>query len=309
MKLRCNFASCIICTSNAPNSWEHIIPRFIGGRLEANLLCDTCNRKFGAKIVASLKHDPSIRLALENVRQEVPRIYKEARKGWLYTAPGVDGKAIKIKADRHRDRVLTRKADDGSLLVDTREARRTLRKILENQGYTSRAIADYLHAFDVAAEHELIEVPGGLLAVKRPYETMSPHLKGQLVDERLPILIAVEFLALTIGNNIFEPYFNPVRSFIKGGPRPSNVTCERLRSGHYGAFHRIYCEAPFSGLEVYVCFFRYLVFRVKFHRACVGGPVPVYLEDIKTARSLFAESLQDAKKGSFFLLNPRKDKK
>ena len=39
MKVKFDFDRCILCTENPADSWEHIIPDIIGGRLQARILC------------------------------------------------------------------------------------------------------------------------------------------------------------------------------------------------------------------------------------------------------------------------------
>jgi hypothetical protein len=152
----------------------------------------------GTKLVASLKRDPSIRIALENIASKIPLLYEEIRKGLMYTTEGVDGRPIKIKAGKLRDHVIGRKADDGSLLIDTRDARQNFKKDLLEKGLNSDLVESRLKEFDVAADLEPIEFPGGVVAIKRPIEKISPVIGNKLVDYRLPTLIALEFLALMI---------------------------------------------------------------------------------------------------------------
>jgi len=59
------FDKCIICLENTIEGLEHILPECIGGRLQSNLLCKSCNNKFGSEIVSKIKIDPTFRLAMK----------------------------------------------------------------------------------------------------------------------------------------------------------------------------------------------------------------------------------------------------
>ena len=68
MRVEFDFAKCIICLERSPGSWEHVIPRSLGGRLQARILCKKCNSELGSQIISSLQSDPSIRFAFENLK-------------------------------------------------------------------------------------------------------------------------------------------------------------------------------------------------------------------------------------------------
>jgi len=65
-------------------SVEHVIPRALGGILTCNCLCQPCNDIVGQH-ESALKEDPSIRLALENLRHKAPWLCDRISSGQTFT--------------------------------------------------------------------------------------------------------------------------------------------------------------------------------------------------------------------------------
>jgi len=86
--MRFDFAPtrCLLCRSREPDSWEHVLPSYVGGRLQVRVLCTKCNSVTGAKLVSQLKWDPGIRLAAESLAPRIPALYDEMKIGWRYVA-------------------------------------------------------------------------------------------------------------------------------------------------------------------------------------------------------------------------------
>ena len=55
MKIKFDFDKCILCAKNPADSWEYIIPEGIGGRLQIQLLCSSCNNDLGSKLIESCR--------------------------------------------------------------------------------------------------------------------------------------------------------------------------------------------------------------------------------------------------------------
>ena len=55
MKVNFNFDNCILCLKNNADSYEHIIPRSIGGRLQVFMLCTKCNNSMGSELISKIK--------------------------------------------------------------------------------------------------------------------------------------------------------------------------------------------------------------------------------------------------------------
>ena len=63
---------CIICLANDALTEEHVIPEALGGDLTCYFLCKPCNDVFGSSFEAKAKTDPAIRIAVRNLRSEIP---------------------------------------------------------------------------------------------------------------------------------------------------------------------------------------------------------------------------------------------
>ena len=95
MKIDTGFRKCIICLENAPDSWEHIIPQSIGGRLQANILCKKCNSELGNMLMSKVKSDPSIRLAIKALKDIIPELFEQIEKRQLYDATDIKNDKVK----------------------------------------------------------------------------------------------------------------------------------------------------------------------------------------------------------------------
>ena len=95
MKLPAKASRCLICCGNEPNSWDHIIPDCIGGRIEAQLLCTECNNKYGSTLVSQIKDYPSIQYAVQSLKDKIPDIAEKLQEKQPFW--GKDGRYIKIR--------------------------------------------------------------------------------------------------------------------------------------------------------------------------------------------------------------------
>lgn len=96
MRVAFDFDRCIVCLNKPANSWEHLIPKFLGGRLQLRVLCRDCNNSFGTKLVSALRSDPAIRTAIENLREEVPELYSRWQESSPYVGKAEDGTIVRV---------------------------------------------------------------------------------------------------------------------------------------------------------------------------------------------------------------------
>ena len=88
---------CILCLQNPSNSLEHIIPESIGGRFQLYLLCKGCNSELGSEIIGKVKTEPSIRLAIQNLKNEIPELFKKMEHNQIYIATDINDRQIELK--------------------------------------------------------------------------------------------------------------------------------------------------------------------------------------------------------------------
>ncbi|MCK5655746.1 MAG: hypothetical protein KAI03_05610 [Candidatus Aureabacteria bacterium] len=312
MKVQSDFNKCIICKKEGENTYEHIIPDFIGGKLESDILCSNCNKTLGSFLVSNLKNDPDIRYSLEKVSDKIPKLYEKIRShGLLYHTNGVDGKPLEVKTGKFRDRVMARTVNDGSKLFDTKDAEKIIQGMLSKLKLDNEKIEFHLNIFRNTDESKLIRFPGDIFAIKHPAGNVNVPKNLQTIDYRLPVLIAFEYLSICLlDKNIFHNYFDPIRDYIQGASLPEEIiSAERLLSDYYNPFHNVYSKNVDDSLEIYIRFFRRLTFKVKFIYFPYKGKCPVYHEDIENRRSLIAKSYDDALKGVFYYMRARAKKR
>jgi hypothetical protein len=304
MKIDFEFDACAICRRRPADSWEHVIPEWLGGRLQCNFLCAPCNASLGSRLIAQLKDAPQIRIALDNLKREIPKLYESAARGTYRVARGPDEQPITIKLGKRGAHVSARKAADGSLLINTREASGHLERMLERSGLDPQQVEEFLGAFKAASEDEVVDSGAGIAAVKRPLRPSEPDLSKPLCDDRVPGVIAFGYLCLAFGNAIMSDHFNGLRVWLEGGDLPEAVTVSRSFIGTYESHHFIAMRAFEEEVAVQIHLFGGLVYQVNIGRLAYRGDCPVYLEDLKSRKSLLAPTEAKAAEGKYFVLNP-----
>ncbi|MFQ5768126.1 MAG: hypothetical protein ACE5ID_09115, partial [Acidobacteriota bacterium] len=274
----------------------------LGGRLQLPCLCHDCNSDFGARIVAPVQVDPSFRLALEAIAADAPKFYRKARSGLTYVGPAPGGKHLTARFKGSTPDVTTSKLPDNSLVAETRTARKILRQMMVRHGTDVEAADRWLERFDQLRSEETLRFPAGIVAVKRKVPPLSPDLAGSPMDNRFPVLVALEFLALVAGNQVLADYFAPVRRYLRDGPEPIEVSVDWLRTHHCSPWHELRATMTADGLQVDVVLFRSIVRRVTFHALGCLRDLPVYREDLGSSQSWLALSVEEARHGVFFLL-------
>ena len=102
MKIQFDFNKCIYCIENEADSWEHIIPDSIGGRLQAKMLCTDCNSKLGSTLISKVKTDPSIRLAVGHLESDIPELFEAIENNQLYVTKDNNNDVIRLKYKNSR---------------------------------------------------------------------------------------------------------------------------------------------------------------------------------------------------------------
>jgi hypothetical protein len=288
---------CIVCCTAPANSLEHIIPAALGGRLKVRILCEQCNNELGYSLVGVLKDDPSIRLAIENLSTELPESFQE---DFTYIGSTPEGTKIRVKRKKGKNKVVS-DSYQGILIQDTGVAQKTLKTKLAKSGMLLEEVEVWARVFSELEEEQPLITPNGEVFIKRELPQMRPELSTHLIDDRLPVLIAYEFLAVAIGSSIYHPIFDGIRDYIQGGEKGSQIIVTHLGGGKkYEAIHGLVIEPYENGVKILVRLFRWITYEIKFEGLHYGGPDAVYLEDLRTPKSLIALSHEDAKNGKWY---------
>lgn len=275
---------CIICLKYGALSKEHIISEQIGGKLWSKILCKNCNDKIGHEIEADIKKDPSIRLAIEGIKHEAPSTYEKLSSGLEFIAISNHGR-VKGKFKNNEFSPRTYQEQDGSIIQPTKNARKSIKRILEKQNLHDDEITEKLFIVDNAPLDKLIKLDKNIEIIKWDINEIHPNLTGEKISDIVLLKMAYEFLALHLGTYIYQDSLQPIRDFILN--KTNNLNCyevEYLRTTRYEAFHGMFIEQKQPCIWVQVRLFGWLVYRVKFPKLALDEKTEraVYHIDLKT---------------------------
>ena len=262
---------CIICLKEPPFpdgsgfSKEHVIPNSLGGILTCEFLCKSCNDRFGNGFEARAKTDPSIRLAISNLHQELPVLYNAIESGQLYNISTNAGN-LPGKFSEGTIRGRTRKMPDNSLMVPEEQTDRKLREMLKKDGLDTAKIEGALKRFEQAAPEQEIEIVPGMIVIKRLATAASQNLGGGvLLDPLVCLKIVYEFAALLFGPPVFvnNPALNEIRRALRERDKGSSAfRVDILNASTYRTFHGIAFEGNGANATFQVRLFGRLAYRV-----------------------------------------------
>ena len=166
MKIAFDFDKCVYCFKNPVASWEHIIPDIIGGKLKAKLLCRNCNNELGSKLISKIKTDPSIRLAVKNLKNEIPELFETIEKNQIYNAKDKNDNYIKLRYKNSKLETIAHKKEDGSLILDTQKGVKNIEQMLRREGLSEDKIADRIQSFKKLEDNKIIQLSKAVRVVK-----------------------------------------------------------------------------------------------------------------------------------------------
>lgn len=277
---------CILCLLERELTIEHLIPEALGGRLTARFLCKACNSTLGAKVEASARTDPSIRLAVSNLSTKIPELAQKLAENQSFLGESKAGH-VRGYVSGGKFRVHSTQEKDGSLIQPTDKARQTIESILRKSGYNATPLEEALLAFDHAPEDERVQVAPGLEVVKWKLQKVQYDLSRPLMGTVIPLKIAFEFLACHLDTAIYNdlPQLAEIRQALHSGEDACDAFhVERLNAEEYQPFHGLCFEGNDPYAKVQIRLFGWLGFRVHFHRLAVGGPRVVYTYNLESSQ-------------------------
>ena len=281
---------CIVCLDDSSLTREHIIPSVLGGILTCKFLCKRCNSLLGSSVEASVKTDPSIRLAVKNLRATIPVLSHQLTEGQDYVSQGPGGTERGTIHDGEF-RVSPHKNTDDSLTLPTPDARDALTNILRKRG-DAHLVAEVLRNFDAAPENEKISLAPGLHSVIWPIEHIELDLSGnEPMSPLVPLKIAYEFIALHLGTEMYDKdlEMSKLRSVIRGDQIEHDpyYSIEPFMAGDYRPFHGIAFEGNHPHATLQIRFFGKLGYRVHLKQLAVGGRQLVYTHRLDSNEDIF----------------------
>ena len=302
MLIPTRFDKCIICLENTIEGLEHILPECIGGRLQSNLLCKSCNNKFGSEIISKIKIDPTFRLAIEALESKLPNISKAYLEKAVYVGSSTDGSSIRLTRQRERLKVIP--YDDisrGILELDNEDAEKYLIKHLKRASVPEGSIRNLINSFNDLENFEQLLIPTGIKLQKIPIGKIYPELLNEHVDPRFWVIMAYEFLSLVIGKAIYNSFFEKIRDYMITGKNIPGIEIGSFQgSKEYETNHVLGVVPKEDRIIMYIKLFGWIYQRVSFLN--ITGKIMdiVYFEDLSKNQSLIALNREDAKNGIWY---------
>jgi hypothetical protein len=287
---------CIVClnkskTSNGLGlSEEHVIPAALGGILTCKFICKPCNDGFGNGFESRAKTDPSIRLAIYNLKQKLPALYNSIEQGQPHVINTTVG-AIPAMYDKGTLRGRVKKLNDGTLMVPEELTHKKLNELLIKRGLSEGKIKNALERFNHAAEEEDVELVPGMFVNKRgPINAAPDFSQGELLDPLVCLKITYEFAALLFGSPVFTDHYklNEIRrSLHEQNSSSKNFCAEPLIADKYDTFHGLAFEGNDPDAKFQIRLFGRLAYRVRLKGLAFNHKPMAYTHDLVTG----AESL------------------
>ena len=183
MKINFKFKNCILCLKNEADSFEHIIPKNIGGRLQAFLLCTKCNNSMGSELISKVKIDPSIRIALHTLKYEIPHLFNKIEKNQVYYSENINKDKVKFTLKKSKPHIMEGIQEDGSLIIDTKKIPDYLLKKLKKQGLGNEEIKEKIKLVDELENNKILELSKTEKIVKRTIDSIKPSQAVRLMNE------------------------------------------------------------------------------------------------------------------------------
>lgn len=286
------FDKCILCMRSEALTDEHVLPASLGGSLKLKLLCAGCNNGIGAELVAGLMRDPSIRLAVEAVRPEVPEFVQSLGSEQVYFARTTDNQILRVSKKGDSERVLPSHNDGELVIQDPREIPRNILGRMKKKRLPEVRIQEALKQYEAAGTNEPVIIPEiGLVTFKREMPgafSIDLGYNAKQLDQRLVVLMAYEFLAAMIGTEVYGDEFGPIRRHILENLVTDAVDVEAHLVRVTEPWHYIHLQPiPDGGVQVDVAFFRTSVYRVKLTGIASVDAHMVYEQDLKAKTAVW----------------------
>lgn len=298
-----DFDKCIVCLGNEANSFEHVLPRSIGGRLQVSMLCKKCNSNLGTELVSQFQEDPTIRLAIKNLKDVIPDIHEQYEEGKYYFGTDEDNNTFKMEYKDNNIKIKATKMKDESIIYDSEDALYHLKNIMKKNNVPEKKIERKLKLVNNLDNNEALNLTQNLSVVKKPLKKVSPDLRGDIIDKRLIVLIAYEYMGLLVGTEVYRNFFDKIRKYILGQKiATEEFEVEYLRYKEYKPFHKMYSGIQEDHIKIYILLFGKLLYKVKFYEITAGTNEFVYVEDLENKKSFLAKSVEEAQNGVYYEL-------
>ncbi len=282
---------CIICLNRPPNidgkgwSKEHVIPRALGGILTCDFVCQSCNSSMGAGFERLAKSDPSSRIAIQNLRPELPKLYSSMEDGQDHVLNLDVGQIV---AQYRNGEIVGgyRKLPDGSLLVPSNNVEKHIQNKLQKEGLTPIQVQKGLEIYKNAKVGEKVELSPNISVIQHTPEYQGPKFdSSKSMNPLLPLKIAYEFAVLITGAPILErnfPFQKVRRCLIEQQLDETAFKIERLDASEYKPFYGIAFEGNSPVATFQIRLFGKIAYRVRFTGAAINLAPCIYTHNLKS---------------------------
>ncbi len=263
---------CILCLSPVNLTKEHIIPESIGGKLKAKILCAECNNDIGSKIYKEICDDISIRIAIIYLSEQLPDLINKFKVNLDFEGKSSDGRVIAMSYNNKNElKCKTLPAEDDSVIYDSKITEKELKNRLVKDGQAESKLENIIKDFNNSNYGEKIQLTETIAVKKERFIAIKPIYTGDSISQKVPVLIAFEFLSLIIGEDIYLEFFNDIREYLLNRQDlPDNLYVTKLQGASYSPEIDIYLDDSEYGDYIKVCiiFFGWLWVEVHFKNVC-----------------------------------------
>ncbi len=261
MRIKSNFKICSICLKEKELTFEHIIPESLGGFLESDIQCADCNnRKLGSGLVSKAKRTHTIRLAINYLKNNLPKLFESIEEGQEYIAQKSDNTTSEAVFKNGKIKSKAEKANDGSINVDRQDTEKKLREILTKEGLSKENINKNIDEFkniEVDKPHKLTD---SITVIKRKFISWFQKPSESSMNERVIALIAYNYLCMTIGDVVIDSSMNFIREFILNGTKTNNLIIDQIPyTNKYAPYHKIFYELEETDTKITIILFGSIV--------------------------------------------------
>lgn len=301
---------CIICLNKKNKlTREHVLPKFLGGRIKARILCKGCNNKFGNKLISRIKFLNGVPNCILYLNKKFnSKIYPSVLNRQSFVAENPITKE-KIPAYYNKDRFHLREGYqiDKSLVLRIANAKNYLEKIGFSKNDLSRLLSVKNRKLDIGimgnSRYKILNFSPQKFNLDK---SKLCHLEDINI-KRAFILIAYEWLSFFIYDHIFERYFNDIRKFIisrnEGIPEKVKYYAYYFNTQPQ-PFHLIFPEFQEDKTIINIRLFEYINVQVVFDNLRIENLSSTpYLEGLIEKKSYVAKTIEEGKANRWYLFN------
>lgn len=295
---------CIICLGTpreddlmSQRTNAHVIPESVGGKLSAVFLCKRCNSRMG-EAEAILPRDISVRLMLDQLEDQLPEeLVVGIRYRQSYFADTAGYGRVEAGFDKQGE-LLPRQSE---AIKDDENTLGQIAADLSRHGKGAEEIAAAQTSFHDAAPGEWIEVrPGHRVQKHIDWSEIGfkPKLNDPITPLHVPVGIAYLYLALCLGERVYDIELDPVRKALRTALDGDNSAADALCANRHGTRivetkHLLRAKPDGGGTLVTLQIFRDLVWPVRFPIIVVKGEQTLYWVDVASGEESWATKLPE----------------